>query len=53
MGVLLITGAVSSAVAGLGNEVALAFLAAIGLLGTALGRTLPEVSHGSPRHGRH
>lgn len=45
MGVLLLaTGAVSSALAGLGNEIALGFLAALGFLGAAIGRTLPEVS---------
>jgi hypothetical protein len=41
---LLVTGAVSSALAGLGNEAALVFLAALGLVGVAVGRTLPEVS---------
>jgi hypothetical protein len=40
---LLITGAVSGALAGLGEEIALVFLAALGLLGVAVGRTLPEV----------
>lgn len=45
MGALLLaTGAVSSALAGLGNEVALGFLAALGLVGVVIGRTLPEVS---------
>jgi MFS family permease len=41
---LLITGVISSVLAGLGEEIALAFLAALGLLGVAVGRTLPEVS---------
>jgi hypothetical protein len=40
---LLITGAVSSVLAGLGREIALAFLAALGLIGVAVGRALPEV----------
>ncbi|MFW6090484.1 MAG: MFS transporter [Actinomycetota bacterium] len=45
MGVLLLAvGAVSSALAGLGNEAALGFLAVLGALGVAVGRTLPEVS---------
>lgn len=44
MGVLLLlTGAVSSALAGLGVEFALGLLAAMGLLGVLAGRTLPEV----------
>lgn len=44
MGVLLlVTGAVNSALALLGAEVALAFLAALGLLGFFVARTLPEV----------
>ncbi len=47
MGVLLLAvGAVSSALAGLGNEAALGFLAVLGALGVAVGRTLPEVSRG-------
>jgi hypothetical protein len=46
MGVLLlVAGAISSALAGLGDEAALAFLAALGLLGVAVGRSLPEVTH--------
>lgn len=45
MGVLLLAvGAVSSALAGLGNEAVLGFLAVLGALGVAVGRTLPEVS---------
>lgn len=40
---LLLTGAVSGALATLGSEVALAFLAALGLAGAVLGRSLPEV----------
>lgn len=45
MGVLLlITGAVNAGLALLGAEVALAFLAALGLLGFLIGRTLPDVS---------
>lgn len=48
MGVLLlVTGAVSSALALLGIEVALLFLAALGIAGMLLGRSLPEVSNGS------
>lgn len=46
MGVLLlVAGAVSSALAALGPEVALGFLAVLGLAGVAVGRSLPEVSH--------
>lgn len=41
--ILLLTGAVSSALATLGAEVALAFLAALGLVGVLLARRLPEV----------
>lgn len=45
MGVILLaTGAVNAALAQLGAEVALAFLAAMGLLGVFIGRSLPEVS---------
>lgn len=45
MGVmLLVTGAVSAAIATFGELAALTFLALLGLLGAALGRTLPEVS---------
>lgn len=44
MGVILLaTGAVSSGLAVLGTEVALAFLAVVGLVGVALARQLPEV----------
>ncbi len=43
---LLVTGAVSSAVALLGPEAALVFLAVLGLLGVAVSRSLPEVSVG-------
>lgn len=45
MGVLLlVAGAVSSALALLGAEVALVFLALLGVAGVLAGRTLPEVS---------
>lgn len=45
MGVLLlVTGAVSSGVAELGVEAALAFLAGLGLVGVVAARRLPEVS---------
>lgn len=45
MGVLLlVTGALSAGLARLGVEVALAFLAALGLAGVVAGRTLPEVT---------
>lgn len=45
MGVLLlVAGALSSALALLGAEVALVFLALLGLAGVVAGRTLPEVS---------
>ena len=48
MGVLLlVTGAVSSGLAQLGVEVALGFLAALGLLGVVVARALPEVSQSS------
>lgn len=48
MGVLLlVTGAVSSALAGFGVEIALGFLAALGFLGVLAGRSLPEVTHGA------
>ena len=48
MGVLLlIAGAVSSALALLGPEAALLFLAGLGLLGVVAGRSLEEVSIGS------
>jgi hypothetical protein len=43
---LLVTGAVSSAVALLGPEAALLFLAVLGLVGVVVSRTLPEVSVG-------
>lgn len=46
MGVLLlVVGAVSGALATIGAEAALLLLAALGLVGVAVGRTLPEVSH--------
>ncbi len=41
---LLVTGAATSALAVLGPEVALAALAALGLLGVVVSRSLPEVS---------
>ena len=45
MGVLLLlTGAISGGLAQFGIEVALAFLAALGLLGVLVARALPEVS---------
>jgi hypothetical protein len=45
MGVLLLmTGAVSSALAQWGPEIALVFLAALGMAGVLVSRTLPEVS---------
>ncbi|WP_181312966.1 MFS transporter [Nocardioides campestrisoli] len=40
---LLVAGALSGALATFGNEVALLFLAALGLLGVLVARTLPEV----------
>jgi hypothetical protein len=43
---LLVTGAVSSAVALFGPEAALLFLAVLGFLGVAVSRSLPEVSVG-------
>lgn len=43
---LLVTGAVSSAVALAGPEAALAFLALLGMAGVITSRTLPEVSAG-------
>ena len=47
MGVLLlVTGAVSGALAQLGTDVALAFLVALGGLGVLVGQALPEVSKG-------
>ncbi|WP_151525995.1 MFS transporter [Serinicoccus kebangsaanensis] len=47
MGVLLLlTGAVSAALATLGAVAALLFLAALGLLGAVVSRRLPEVSRG-------
>jgi hypothetical protein len=47
MGVLLlVTGAVSSAIAIAGPEAALLFLALLGLVGVAVSRSLPEVSAG-------
>ena len=46
MGVLLlVVGGVSGALAALGTEVALAFLALLGLVGVQVSRRLPEVSH--------
>jgi hypothetical protein len=42
---LLVTGAISSALATLGNEAALLFLAGLGLLGVIIGRGLDEVTH--------
>jgi hypothetical protein len=45
MGVLLlVTGAVSAAIASIGPEAALLFLAILGLLAIPVGLTLPEVS---------
>lgn len=41
---LLVTGAVNAALATFGAEVALAFLALLGLTGVVVARTLPEVS---------
>ncbi len=47
MGVLLlVTGGVNAALATLGIEVALAFLALLGLVGVLVARSLPEVSAG-------
>ena len=47
MGLLLLaTGAVSSALAQIGPEAALLFLASLGLLGVVAGRSLERVSHG-------
>lgn len=43
---LLVTGAVSSAVALLGPEAALLFLAVLGVVGVVVSRSLPEVSAG-------
>ncbi len=44
MGLLLLaTGVVNAGLANFGTEVALAFLAALGLIGVAVGRGLPEV----------
>jgi len=40
---LLVAGALSGALATFGNEAALLFLAALGLLGVLVARTLPEV----------
>lgn len=45
---LLVTGAISGALAQLGVEVALGFLAMLGVLGALLARTLPEVSRDVP-----
>lgn len=48
MGVLLlVTGAISAGLASLGAEVALIFLAVLGLVAIPVGRTLPEVSAGA------
>lgn len=45
MGVLLlVVGTISGVLAGFGHEVALGFLAAVGLVGVAVSRSLPEVS---------
>lgn len=44
--ILLLTGALTSALAAFGPVVALTFLAGLGLLGVAVGRTLEEVSVG-------
>ena len=44
--VLLVTGAVSGALALLGDLVAIGFLAALGLVGAVMARRLPEVSVG-------
>lgn len=44
---LLVTGGLSAAIAMLGIEVALGALAALGLLGVVVSRTLPEVSRGT------
>ena len=44
---LLVVGALSSALAVLGSPTALAFLAALGLVGVLVARSLPEVSKGS------
>lgn len=50
MGVLLlVTGVVSGALATLGHEVALAFLAAVGFVGVAVSRSLPDVSSPAER----
>ena len=43
---LLLIGAVSGALAALGAEVALGFLALLGLAGVMVSRGLPEVSRG-------
>lgn len=49
MGVLLLlAGAVSGALATLGPDAALVFLAVLGLLGVVVARTLPEVEHRVP-----
>lgn len=45
--ILLLTGALTSALAAFGPVVALIFLAGLGLLGVAVGRTLEEVSVGA------
>ena len=51
MGVLLlVAGAISSALAQLGPEAALLFLASLGLLGVIAGRSLDEVSIGAGAH---
>lgn len=47
---LLVAGAVSGGLALLGPEVALAFLAATGLLGAVVSRSLPDVSAGAQSH---
>ncbi|MGM0386282.1 MAG: MFS transporter, partial [Actinomycetota bacterium] len=45
--ILLVTGAVSAGIAMFGEVAALIFLAVLGLVGAAVGRTLPEVSKGA------
>lgn len=42
--VLIVVGAISGVLAGFGHELALGFLAVVGLAGVLLGRSLPEVS---------
>jgi hypothetical protein len=45
--ILLVTGAVSAGIATFGEVAALIFLAVLGLAGSVVGRTLPEVSKGA------